>query len=100
MSYNILLGCPCIHANMLVPLTLHQCIKYCDEYGEVYTLVADKQPFKGMENYFMNAMLYELCGSWLAKISFSAGIGVAPADNSFVPSTRVAILRKSSFVLS
>lgn len=38
-SYNILLRCPWIHANMVVPSTLHQCMKYCDEQ--------EKNPYTG-----------------------------------------------------
>lgn len=34
-------------------------MKCCDEWGEVRTLIADKQSFKGVENYFVDALLDE-----------------------------------------
>jgi hypothetical protein len=46
-SYNMLLGCPWIHDNFIIPSTLHQVMKYVDEQGEIRTLIAEKQPFKG-----------------------------------------------------
>ncbi|XP_020245255.1 uncharacterized protein LOC109823389 [Asparagus officinalis] len=49
-SYNLLLGRLWIHNNLIVPSTLHQCMKYIGESGEVKTVVAEKQPFKGVEN--------------------------------------------------
>ncbi|ONK57059.1 uncharacterized protein A4U43_C10F16190 [Asparagus officinalis] len=58
-SYNILLGRPWIHGNRIVPSTLHQCLKYVDDYERVRTVVADKQPFKGVENYFTDSLLYQ-----------------------------------------
>lgn len=45
--------------NMVVPSTLYQCIKYCNEHGEVCILIADKQLFKVVDNYFIDTMLYE-----------------------------------------
>ena len=58
-SYNLLLGRPWIHANFIVPSTLHQVIKYTDEDGEQKMLIADKYPFKGVENYFTDSVLYQ-----------------------------------------
>jgi len=58
MSYNLLLGRPWIHHNSFVPSTFHQVMKYADE-GEVRTLIAEKHPFKGVENYFTDSLLYE-----------------------------------------
>ena len=57
-SYNLLLGRPWIHGNLIVPSTLHQCLKYVDVNNEVKTVVADKQPFKGLEHYFTDSLLY------------------------------------------
>jgi len=56
-SYNLLLGRPWIHRNSIVPSTLHQVMKYVDEWGTMRTLIAEKHPFKGVENYFTNSLL-------------------------------------------
>jgi hypothetical protein len=58
-SYNLLLGRPWIHDHFLIPSTLHQVIKYADEAGEIKTLIAEKQPFKGVENYFTDSIHYQ-----------------------------------------
>src|SRR5436189_1286182 len=58
-SYNILLGWPWIHRNHIVSSTLHQVMKYVDAQGQVRTLVAEQCPFKGVENYFTDALLYQ-----------------------------------------
>src|SRR3954464_2902857 len=58
-SYNLLLGRPWIHRNHIVPSTLHQVMKYVDAQGQVRTLVAEQRPFKGVENYFTDALLYQ-----------------------------------------
>src|SRR4051812_15674715 len=58
-SYNLLLGRSWIHRNHIVPSTLHQVMKYVDAQGQVRTLVAEQRPFKGMENYFTDALLYQ-----------------------------------------
>src|SRR4051812_10610261 len=58
-SYNLLLGRPWIHRNHNVPSTLHQVMKYVDAQGQVRTLVAEQRPFKGVENYFTDALLYQ-----------------------------------------
>jgi len=52
ISYNLLLGRPWIHRNSIVLSTLHQVIKYVDEERKVRTLIAERHPFKGAENYF------------------------------------------------
>jgi len=56
-SYN-LLGTSMDHRNFIISSTLHQVIKYADE-GVVRTLIAEKHPFKGMENYFTDFLLYQ-----------------------------------------
>ena len=56
-SYNLLLGRPWIHRNSIIPSTLHQVIKYADEEGEIRTLIVEKHPFKGVENYFTDSLL-------------------------------------------
>src|SRR4051812_39707611 len=48
-SYNLLLGWPWIH----------QVMKYVDDQGQVRTLAAEQRPFKGVENYFTDALLYQ-----------------------------------------
>lgn len=45
--------------NGIVPSTLHQVTKYEDEWGKVKTLIADRYPFKGVENYFTDFVLYQ-----------------------------------------
>ena len=57
-SYNLLLGWSWIHANWIVPFTLHQCFKYVEDDTTVQTVFAEKQPSKGVENYFTDALLY------------------------------------------
>src|SRR3954466_9446211 len=34
-------------------------MKYVDDQGQVRTLVAEQRPFKGVENYFIDALLYQ-----------------------------------------
>src|SRR4051812_23538415 len=58
-SYNLLLGRPWIHRNHIVPSTLHQVMKYVDDQGQVRTLVVEQRPFKGVKNYFTDALLYQ-----------------------------------------
>jgi len=58
-SYNLLLGRPWIHCNAIVPSTLHQVMKYAGEDGKVKTLIAERHPFKGVENYFTDSLLYQ-----------------------------------------
>jgi len=58
-SYNLLLKQPWIHRNSIVPSTLHQVMKYVDEEEKVRTLIAERHPFKGVENYFTNSLLYQ-----------------------------------------
>src|SRR5436190_19342522 len=57
--YNLLLGRSWIHRNHIVPSTLHQVMKYVDAQGQVHTLVAEQRPFKRVENYFTDALLYQ-----------------------------------------
>jgi len=61
-SYNLLLGRPWIHSNWIVPSTLHQCFKYVEDDATVRTVFAEKQQFKGVENYFTDALLYQETG--------------------------------------
>jgi len=58
-SYNLLLGRPWIYRNSIVPSTLHQVMKYIDGSGKVRTLIAERHPFKGVENYFTDSLLYQ-----------------------------------------
>jgi len=57
-SYNLLLGRSWIHANWIVPSTLHQCSKYVEDNATVRMVFTEKQPFKGVKNYFTDALLY------------------------------------------
>src|SRR3954466_1950166 len=34
-------------------------MKYVDDQGQVRTLVAEQRPFKGVKNYFTDALLYQ-----------------------------------------
>src|SRR3954466_7604179 len=34
-------------------------MKYVDAQGQVHTLVAEQRPFKGVENYFTDTLLYQ-----------------------------------------
>nr|XP_027100429.1 uncharacterized protein LOC113719420 [Coffea arabica] len=43
-TYNVLLGRPWIHENGVVPSTLHQCFKYCQN-GVARSVKADDNPF-------------------------------------------------------
>src|SRR4051812_33797525 len=58
-SYNLLLRRLWIHKNHIVPSALHQVMKYVDAQGQVHTLVAEQHPFKEVENYFTDALLYQ-----------------------------------------
>ena len=51
-----------MHANWIVPSTLHQCFKYIEDDATVQTVFAEKQPFKGVKNYFTDALLYQEVG--------------------------------------
>ena len=43
-------------------LPLHQCFKYVEDDATVRTVFTEKQPFKGVENYFTDALLYQEIG--------------------------------------
>jgi len=57
--YNLLLGRPWIHRNFIVPSTLHQVMKYVSEDEKLRTLIAKRHPFKGVQNYFIDSLLYQ-----------------------------------------
>ena len=42
-----------------MPSTLHQCFKYVEDDATVRMMFAEKQPFKGVKNYFTDALLYQ-----------------------------------------
>lgn len=58
-SYNVLLRRPWIRRNRIMPSTLHQVMKYADEWGAICTLTADQHPFKGVKNYYTDFPLYQ-----------------------------------------
>ena len=58
-SYNLLLGRLWIHRNSIVLCTLHQVMKYANEWGRVRTLIVEIHPVKGVENYFIDSILYQ-----------------------------------------
>jgi len=45
--------------NWIVPSTLHQYFKYVRDNAVVRTVFAKVQPFKGVENYFTDSLLYQ-----------------------------------------
>ena len=58
-SYNLLLGRPWIHANWIIPSILHQCSKYVGHDAVIRTVFIKVQPFKEVENYFTDSLLYQ-----------------------------------------
>ena len=50
------------HANWIFPSILHQCFNYVEDDTTVQMVSAEKQPFKGVENYFTDALLYQKIG--------------------------------------
>ncbi|CAL9017106.1 unnamed protein product [Prunus brigantina] len=56
-SYNVLLGRPWLHTYGVVPSTLHQCFKYLVD-GEVKSVSADLNPFRGEEVNYSDAKFY------------------------------------------
>ncbi|KAM1212301.1 hypothetical protein ACFX2G_003942 [Malus domestica] len=55
-SYGLLLGRPWIHANGVVPSTLHQCLKFYQEGVKV--IYGDTKPFTEAESHFADAKFY------------------------------------------
>ena len=47
-----------LHDNQIVPSTLHQCIKYLDQFGETVRIFADKKPFTVAESFYADAKFY------------------------------------------
>ncbi|XXG73111.1 hypothetical protein AAC387_Pa07g2080 [Persea americana] len=56
---NILLGRRWLHDYVIVPSSLHQCLKYIDDGGKVYRVFTDEKPFKGNKVYFTDSAMYE-----------------------------------------
>ncbi|KAL0302335.1 UNVERIFIED_CONTAM: hypothetical protein Scaly_3035500 [Sesamum calycinum] len=56
-SYNMLLGCPWLHENFVVPSTWHQCFKYCCN-GIVRKVLGDSKPITEDESHFADAKYY------------------------------------------
>ncbi|XP_075633633.1 uncharacterized protein LOC142606119 [Castanea sativa] len=55
-TYNMLLGCPWIHENGIVPSTSHQCFKYIQGGGKKVN--ANLKPFTKTEAHFADAKFY------------------------------------------
>jgi len=55
----MLLGQLWIHCNSIIQFTIHQVMKYADEDGKVKTLITERYPFKGVQNYFTDLLLYQ-----------------------------------------
>jgi len=66
-SCNLLLGCPWIHANWIVPSTLHQYFKYVNDKAMVRMVFIETQTFKGVENYFTDSLFYKENGKVVKK---------------------------------
>jgi len=58
-SYNLLLGWPWIHRNSIVSSTLYQVMKCVDEDRKVRMFIVERHPFKEVENYFTDSLLYQ-----------------------------------------
>jgi len=58
-SYNLLQGRSWIHRKFIVPSTIYQVMKYVNEERGIRTLIAEKHPFKRVENYFTDSFLYQ-----------------------------------------
>ena len=43
----------------ITPSTLHQVMNYVGEDRKVRTLIAERHPFKRVENYFIGSLLYQ-----------------------------------------
>ncbi|KAL0298430.1 UNVERIFIED_CONTAM: hypothetical protein Sradi_6502800 [Sesamum radiatum] len=56
-SYNMLLDCPWLHENAIVPSTCHQCFIYCRN-GIVKKVLGDNKPFTEAESHFADAKYY------------------------------------------
>ncbi|KAL0445319.1 UNVERIFIED_CONTAM: hypothetical protein Slati_2254600 [Sesamum latifolium] len=56
-SYNMPLGRPWLHENVVVPSTWHQCFKYCRN-GIVKKMLGDSKPFTEVESHFADAKYY------------------------------------------
>jgi len=41
-----------------VSFTLHQVMKYIDRDGKIRTLIVERHPLKGEENYLTDSLLY------------------------------------------
>jgi hypothetical protein len=58
MSYSALLGRPWIHKYHVVPLTLHQCMKFLDNKGEQHRIAANPMPYSIHESHHADAKYY------------------------------------------
>jgi len=56
-SYNLFLRRPWIHANWIVPSTLHQYFRYMEDDVVVQMIFTKIQSFKRVENYFTDFLL-------------------------------------------
>jgi len=50
-----------------MPSTLHQCSKYVDDKATVRMVFTEMQPFKRVENYFTDSLLYRENGKVVEK---------------------------------
>jgi hypothetical protein len=57
-SYNALIGRPWLHESGVIPSTLHQCIKYKYQSGDIVRIFADKKPFAIAETFYADAKFY------------------------------------------
>lgn len=60
-SYNILLGRPWMHANVAIPSTYYQCVKYSLQ-GAKGTIMTNNDPFSTVEAYHAKPRFYQAKG--------------------------------------
>jgi len=58
-SYNALLGQPWLHTSKAITSTLHQYLKYNDEYGNEKTIRRDANPFHREDVNYADAKFYK-----------------------------------------
>jgi len=95
-SYNMLLGRPWLHRNGLIPSSLHQVMKYLDGEGQQRTLVADSNPFKGMENYYTDALHYQEALNVEDEVDSGEEADVEPEPMKCALGGRTTIMQRST----
>ena len=68
-SYSALLGRPWLHTSKVVASTLHQCLKYSDEYGNEKTIHGDANSFHKEDVNYINAKFYKSTDPGTSQVS-------------------------------